>query len=200
MQKFSKVLDFLRFPCDFPYVSLGLLASPDDVDEDRTEKFSVFETRFAKLGRFIKLLKEKDDRKNDDDERKKKTKPKSSERGRQHSDILRDDDSWIDVTVALRHMVERSQLELHDGVSYSSLLGFCDVDPLEKKHLKIRYRYRRALHETCVPQDVGIHLPYDGHRIADSFQTTEEVERISTETAISEEEGEGEDKEEEGDV
>jgi hypothetical protein len=144
--------------------------------------------------------KEKDDRKNDDDERKKKTKPKSSERGRQHSDILRDDDSWIDVTVALRHMVERSQLELHDGVSYSSLLGFCDVDPLEKKHLKIRYRYRRALHETCVPQDVGIHLPYDGHRIADSFQTTEEVERISTETAISEEEGEGEDKEEEGDV
>ena len=64
--------------------------------------------------------KEKDDRKNDDDERKKKTKPKSSER-RQHSDILRDDDSWIDVTVALRHMVERSQLELHDGVSYSSL-------------------------------------------------------------------------------
>jgi len=76
----------------------------------------------------------------------------------------------------LRHMVERSQLELHDGVSYSSLLGFCDVDPLEKKHLKIRYRYRRALHETCVPQDVGIHLPYDGHRIADSHQTEEEEE------------------------
>jgi len=145
--------------------------------------------------------KEKDDRKNEDsdDERmkKKKTKPKSSER-RQHSDILRDDDSWIDVTVALRHMVERSQLELHDGVSYSSLLGFCDVDPLEKKHLKIRYRYRRALHETCVPQDVGIHLPYDGHRIADSFQTTEEVERTTTETATTEGEGEGE--EEEGDV
>ena len=143
--------------------------------------------------------KEKDDRKNEDsdDERmkKKKTKPKSSER-RQHSDILRDDDSWIDVTVALRHMVERSQLELHDGVSYSSLLGFCDVDPLEKKHLKIRYRYRRALHETCVPQDVGIHLPYDGHRIADSFQTTEEVERTTTETATTEGEGE----EEEGDV
>jgi hypothetical protein len=143
--------------------------------------------------------KEKDDRKNDDDERKKKTKPKSSER-RQHSDILRDDDSWIDVTVALRHMVERSQLELYDGVSYSSLLGFCDVDPLEKKHLKIRYRYRRALHETCVPQDVGIHLPYDGHRIADSFQTTEEVERTTTETETTEGEGEGEDKEEEGDV
>ena len=142
--------------------------------------------------------KEKDDRKNDDDsddERKKtkKTKPKSRER-RQHSDILRDDDSWIDVTVALRHMVERSQLELHDGVSYSSLLGFCDVDPLEKKHLKIRYRYRRALHETCVPQDVGIHLPYDGHRIADSFQTTEEEETIETTTT----EGEGE--EEEGDA
>ena len=95
-------------------------------------------------------------------------------RRQQHSDIHRDDDSWIDVTVALRHMVERSQLELHDGVSYSSLLGFCDVDPLEKKFLKIRYRYRRALHETCIPQDVGIHLPYDGHRIADSFQTEEE--------------------------
>ena len=95
-------------------------------------------------------------------------------RRQQHSDIHRDDDSWIDVTVALRHMVERSQLELHDGVSYSSLLGFCDVDPLEKKFLKIRYRYRRALHETCIPQDVGIHLPYDGHRVADSFQTEEE--------------------------
>ena len=130
---------------------------------------------------------EKERREKDENKKKAKNLPQQQEQQQQqqqqnqqhqqqHSDILRDDDSWIDVTVALRHMVERSQLELHDGVSYSSLLGFCDVDPLEKKHLKIRYRYRRALHETCVPQDVGIHLPYDGHRIADSHQTEEEEE------------------------
>jgi DnaJ homolog subfamily C member 11 len=85
-------------------------------------------------------------------------------------------DAWIDVTVALQHMVEYSALELHENVSYSALLGFCDCDPLDKKFLKIRYRYRRALHEVCIAQDSQLHLPYDGHRIAETFQTLDDDE------------------------
>ncbi|EIE26180.1 DnaJ-domain-containing protein, partial [Coccomyxa subellipsoidea C-169] len=45
---------------------------------------------------------------------------------------------WIDVTIALRFMVEDSRIILHK-VSKRGLMGFCDPAPDEDKHLRVRF-------------------------------------------------------------
>ena len=78
---------------------------------------------------------------------------------------------YVDVTRALQFMVDNDTLDLYENVAMCDLLGFCDPCPGEDKHLRVRYRYRRALHEVTVKADAMVSLPSADHRLPEKLQT-----------------------------
>ena len=78
---------------------------------------------------------------------------------------------YVDVTKATQFMVDGDTLDLYENVSMSDLLGFCDPCPGEDKFLRIRYRYRRSLHEVTVKADTVVSLPSSEHRLPEKLQT-----------------------------
>jgi DnaJ family protein C protein 11/ATP-dependent RNA helicase DDX10/DBP4 len=68
-------------------------------------------------------------------------------------------------------MVDNDTLDLYENVAMCDLLGFCDPCPGEDKHLRVRYRYRRALHEVTVKADAMVSLPSADHRLPEKLQT-----------------------------
>ena len=80
---------------------------------------------------------------------------------------------YVDVTRALQFMVDSDTLDLYENVAMCDLLGFCDPCPGEDKHLRVRYRYRRALHEVTVKADAMVSLPSADHRLPEKLQTVD---------------------------
>jgi len=77
---------------------------------------------------------------------------------------------YVDVTRALQFMVDNDTLDLYENIAMSDLLGFCDPCPDEDKHLRVRYRYRRSLHEVTVKADTALSLPSPNHRLPEKLQ------------------------------
>jgi len=80
---------------------------------------------------------------------------------------------FIDVTKAVAFMIENDTLDMYENVPMSDLLGFCDPSPGEDKFLRIRYRYRRSLHEITVKADAMVAIPNSAHRLPERLQIDE---------------------------
>ena len=68
------------------------------------------------------------------------------------------DGTVVDVTVPLQALVSNSQLHVH-ATSKASILGFFDPCPGEPKQLRIRYVFRKTMHEVTVDDDEAVALP-----------------------------------------
>ena len=87
---------------------------------------------------------------------------------------------YLDVTKPLQFMVDNDTLDVYENVSMSDLLGFCDPCPGEDKYLRVRYRYRRALHEVTVKEDAMLALPNSRHRLPEKLQIDEPRENVAS--------------------
>ncbi len=72
--------------------------------------------------------------------------------------------SSLDVKIPIQVMVSESQLLIPGGTSKSGILGFYDIKPGTTKHLRIRYRFRGALHETTFEEFQQVILPQRHHK------------------------------------
>ncbi|KAK9907695.1 hypothetical protein WJX75_008271 [Coccomyxa subellipsoidea] len=76
---------------------------------------------------------------------------------------------WIDVTIALRFMVEDSRVILHK-VSKRGLMGFCDPAPDEDKHLRVRFLWHgRPYIATLADKEEG-QLPARGKLVTEAAE------------------------------
>lgn len=97
------------------------------------------------------------------------------------SGMLKEFPEIIEVTIPIQCLVEDSRLNLFAG-SKSDLAGFFDpvlklnspeddgfASPDKKsdnnKHLLIRYSYQGNLHQVIIPDEEGIRIPKNTHRI-----------------------------------
>ncbi|KAI5069930.1 hypothetical protein GOP47_0014273 [Adiantum capillus-veneris] len=69
----------------------------------------------------------------------------------------------LDVTTTLNFLVENEQLQLHDGVKKSGLIGFCDPCPGERKKLKVIYTFRNQQFEVVVGDFDELTIPDAAH-------------------------------------
>ncbi|KAG9303454.1 hypothetical protein G9A89_013781 [Geosiphon pyriformis] len=78
---------------------------------------------------------------------------------------LKDCNYAIDVSIPLQALVNDSQLIIPGGRSKSSIMGFFDPCMGEPKQLKIKYIFKRKLHEITVDDTAPIALPLRSHII-----------------------------------
>lgn len=64
----------------------------------------------------------------------------------------------MDVTIALQHLVEDSQLRLFE-TSKANLLGFYDPAYGEEKQLYIRYLFKDKLHQVTIQDNEPLAIP-----------------------------------------
>lgn len=69
---------------------------------------------------------------------------------------------FIDVTIPLQNLVERSHLRVFEE-SKSSLAGFYDPCPGEEKQLYVEYRFKGRRHEVVVLENERLLLPMREH-------------------------------------
>ncbi|TNY23815.1 hypothetical protein DMC30DRAFT_439588 [Rhodotorula diobovata] len=74
---------------------------------------------------------------------------------------------WLDVTVPLQALLppSLSQLTIPPNRSKSTLLGFCDPALGEKKRLRVRYRFKGAVHEAVWGDREAVALPMRAHLV-----------------------------------
>ncbi|CAK9883200.1 unnamed protein product [Sphagnum jensenii] len=95
-----------------------------------------------------------------------------------------DDDSdlpppYLDVTIPLQFLVDDSgQLQLHQGVKKSGLMGFCDPCPGESKQLKIIYSYQGHCNEVVVGDYDELRIPQEAHRISSGRIPSEHLNQV----------------------
>mmetsp|Transcript_17258 Transcript_17258/g.28356 ORF Transcript_17258/g.28356 Transcript_17258/m.28356 type:complete len:546 (+) Transcript_17258:84-1721(+) len=68
----------------------------------------------------------------------------------------------VDVTVAVQHLVDNSQLHLYDA-SKASLIGFYDPCPGERKQLLIEYMFKAKMHRVVVDDLEAVAIPLKEH-------------------------------------
>lgn len=73
----------------------------------------------------------------------------------------------LDTTDAVRFLVEGSRLVIHQGVSKTGLMGFCDVSPGRSKELRITYLIDGMPCRVRLGDHQGCHLPSGGTPISD---------------------------------
>ncbi|SCV69184.1 BQ2448_2204 [Microbotryum intermedium] len=73
------------------------------------------------------------------------------------------DQRYQDVTIPLQALVNQSQLVIPAGRSKAHLLGFYDCAFGEKKSLRVRYRFRGAVHECEIADRDALAMPLRGH-------------------------------------
>lgn len=69
--------------------------------------------------------------------------------------------SWIDVTIVIQNLVERSRVEFNSNMSH--LHGFYDPCPGETKWLEVEYRFKGLRHIVEVKQDGELRIPLSTH-------------------------------------
>ena len=99
--------------------------------------------------------------------------PSESEDASSSTDPTKLPPPYVDVRRALQFMVDNDTLDLYENVAMSDLLGFCDPCPGEDKYLRVRYRYRRSLHEVTVKGDSMLSVPSTEHRLPERLQVDE---------------------------
>ena len=75
--------------------------------------------------------------------------------------------AWIDVTIVIQNLVEKSKLELRAEMSKAQLHGFYDPCPGEPKWLEIEYRFKGKRHRVEVGEDSELRIPLSAHAILD---------------------------------
>ena len=70
----------------------------------------------------------------------------------------------VDVRIPLQCLVVDSKLILHENTK-ANIPGFYDPCLGEKKHLRVRYEFRGALHEVTVSNSEPLIIPRKSHRI-----------------------------------
>ncbi|XP_021814440.1 chaperone protein dnaJ 13 [Prunus avium] len=76
------------------------------------------------------------------------------------------DSPVIDVKLPLNFLVSDSgQLQLHEGVKKSGIMGFCDPCPGEPKQLYVEYTYGDGRYEVTVDDYDKLVIPQEEHRI-----------------------------------
>ncbi len=69
--------------------------------------------------------------------------------------VTRNEQEFIDVTVVVQSLVQKSQLYISGGHSKSTMIGFWDPCFNERKKLRIVYSFHGRIHEVEV-DDVGV--------------------------------------------
>ncbi|KAF9434353.1 hypothetical protein BGZ76_008146 [Entomortierella beljakovae] len=72
----------------------------------------------------------------------------------------------VDVTIAVQALVYNSQLTMPAGHSKTHILGFYDPCLGEKKQLRIKYEFRRRMHEVVVVDLALVAAPVRSHLLA----------------------------------
>ncbi|KAG0380452.1 hypothetical protein BGX24_008086 [Mortierella sp. AD032] len=75
-------------------------------------------------------------------------------------------DLVADVTIAIRALVNNSQLTMPGGHSKNHILGFYDPCLGEKKQLRIKYEFQRRLHQVVVTDLASVAAPVRSHILA----------------------------------
>ncbi|XP_021768475.1 chaperone protein dnaJ 13-like [Chenopodium quinoa] len=72
----------------------------------------------------------------------------------------------IDVTIPLNFLVnDLGQLQLHEGVKKSGIMGFCDPCPGEHKKLLVRYTCNGQNYQVVVEDYAELRIPQEAHKL-----------------------------------
>eukprot|EP00803_Ostreobium_quekettii_P001631 evm.model.scf_402.4 EVM.evm.TU.scf_402.4 scf_402:39651-45159(+) len=86
----------------------------------------------------------------------------------------------VDVTLAIQYLLNDGRVQLHDGVTKSGLMGFCDPAPGQEKALRVRYLWKGQPYCAEVDDTSALELPSDGKAVMD-LDEADCMKRMATE-------------------